>query len=226
MSAKLELAGNQACRGTGMDTVSRANLLEKRLISFAATIVAMSSRLPRTPPGRHICGQILRSGTAAAANYGEARGAESRADFVHKLKVVFKELNETTMAGSHCSSGSAFLGSHCPDCRGESRTLSNYCSLDQDGPVIDRVMGPRGGHAAIGSFGQCTKWITQRTTAIGQLTVASRKPRSYVCGMVSLAKAGNCAFPNPSIRASLRSETARSPLEPDPATFPSSPQNR
>ena len=37
------------------------------------------------------------SGTAAAANYGEARGAESRADFIHKLKVVFKELNETTI---------------------------------------------------------------------------------------------------------------------------------
>src|SRR6266700_1183132 len=46
---------------------------------------------------RHICGQILRSGTAAAANYGEARGAESRADFIHKLKIVFKELNETTI---------------------------------------------------------------------------------------------------------------------------------
>ena len=42
-------------------------------------------------------GQILRSGTAAAANYGEARGAESRADFIHKLKIVFKELNETTI---------------------------------------------------------------------------------------------------------------------------------
>ena len=41
--------------------------------------------------------QMLRSGTAAAANYGEARGAESRADFIHKLKVVFKELNETTV---------------------------------------------------------------------------------------------------------------------------------
>jgi len=41
--------------------------------------------------GRHICGQILRSGTTAAANYGEARGAESRADFIHKLKVVFKD---------------------------------------------------------------------------------------------------------------------------------------
>jgi len=78
-------------------TASRANQLEKRLIDFAAAIVSLSSKLPRTPQGRHICGQILRSGTAAAANYGEARGAESRADFIHKLKVVFKELNETTI---------------------------------------------------------------------------------------------------------------------------------
>jgi four helix bundle protein len=76
---------------------SKTNQLEKRLISFAASIISLTSKLPRTPQGRHICGQILRSGTAAAANYGEARGAESRADFIHKLKVVFKELNETTV---------------------------------------------------------------------------------------------------------------------------------
>ena len=76
---------------------SRANELERRLISFAAAILSLSSKLPRTPQGRHICGQILRSGTAPAANYGEARGAESRADFIHKLKIVFKELNETTI---------------------------------------------------------------------------------------------------------------------------------
>ena len=78
-------------------TASKADQLEKRLISFVAAIVSLSSKMPRTPQGRHIGGQILRSGTAAAANYGEARGAESRADFIHKLKVVFKELNETTI---------------------------------------------------------------------------------------------------------------------------------
>ena len=39
--------------------------------------------------------QILRSGTSPAFNYGEARGAESRNDFVHKLGIVLKELNET-----------------------------------------------------------------------------------------------------------------------------------
>src|SRR6266705_5006278 len=89
---------NHCCSIADMNTAaSRANQLERRLISFAAAIVSLSSKLPRTPQGRHICGQILRSGTAVAANYGEARGAESRADFIHKLKIVFKELNETTI---------------------------------------------------------------------------------------------------------------------------------
>jgi four helix bundle protein len=77
--------------------LSRADELERRLIAFASAIVSLSSKLPRTQQGRHISGQVLRSGTAAAANYGEARGAESRPDFIHKLRVVFKELNETTV---------------------------------------------------------------------------------------------------------------------------------
>jgi four helix bundle protein len=78
-------------------TPSKSDLLEKRLTSFAAAIVSLSSRLPKSVQGRHVCNQILRSGTAAAANYGEARAAESRADFIHKLKIVSKELNETTV---------------------------------------------------------------------------------------------------------------------------------
>jgi four helix bundle protein len=76
---------------------SRADQLEKRLILFAAKIVSLSAKLPKTQQGRHISSQILRSGTSSAANYGEARGAESRADFIHKLKIVFKELNETVI---------------------------------------------------------------------------------------------------------------------------------
>ena len=74
---------------------SIANKLEERLIDFGVRIIRLSAALPDTPAGRHISGQILRSGTSPAPNYGEARGAESRADFVHKLRVVLKELNET-----------------------------------------------------------------------------------------------------------------------------------
>jgi four helix bundle protein len=79
------------------DSTAKANQLEQRLIRFASAILCLSAQLPTTVQGRHVCSQILRSGTAAAANYGEARGAESRADFVHKLKIVSKELNETTV---------------------------------------------------------------------------------------------------------------------------------
>jgi four helix bundle protein len=73
----------------------QADRLEERLIDFAVRIIKLSASLPRTPAGKHIAGQVLRSGTSPAPNYGEARGAESHADFVHKLGVVLKELNET-----------------------------------------------------------------------------------------------------------------------------------
>jgi four helix bundle protein len=77
--------------------LSKADQLETRLISLTVEVIRLSSKLPRTLPGRHISVQILRSGTAPAANYGEARGAESRSDFIHKLRIVLKELNETAI---------------------------------------------------------------------------------------------------------------------------------
>jgi four helix bundle protein len=76
---------------------SHADQLEERLIEFAAQVIRLTSELPQTPAGRHIALQILRSATAPAPNYAEARGAESRADFVHKLGIVRKELNETSV---------------------------------------------------------------------------------------------------------------------------------
>ena len=85
--------------GTAMakEAQSRADQLEERLIDFAVRIVKLSARLPKTSAGRHIAAQILRSGTSPAPNYGEARGGESPADFVHKLRIVLKELNETSI---------------------------------------------------------------------------------------------------------------------------------
>ena len=76
---------------------SQADELEERLVDFAVRIINLSANLPRTPAGKHVAGQILRSGTSPAPNYGEARGAESHADFVHKVRVVLKELNETSI---------------------------------------------------------------------------------------------------------------------------------
>ena len=71
--------------------------LEERLIEFAGLVLELTLDLPQTPASRHIGAQIKRSGTAAAPNYAEARGAESRADFIHKLGIVQKELNETSV---------------------------------------------------------------------------------------------------------------------------------
>src|SRR5213080_997849 len=87
----------QEATAAAREPQSRADELEERLIDFAVRIVKLSARLPKTAAGRHIAGQILRSGTSPAPNYGEARGGESSADFVHKLRIVLKELNETSI---------------------------------------------------------------------------------------------------------------------------------
>ena len=69
--------------------------LEDRLIDFAVRIINVIDALPNTKVGNHIGGQLLRSGTSPAPNYGEAQSAESRKAFVHKMKIASKELHET-----------------------------------------------------------------------------------------------------------------------------------
>ena len=69
--------------------------LEERLIDFAVLIIEISGELPKTNIGLHLSGQLVRSGTSPALNYGEAQSAESRKDFIHKIKIVLKELRET-----------------------------------------------------------------------------------------------------------------------------------
>jgi four helix bundle protein len=69
--------------------------LENRLMEFASAIIDLSEKLPSSRAGNHIAGQILRSGTSPFPNHGEAESAESREDFIHKLKLCLKELRET-----------------------------------------------------------------------------------------------------------------------------------
>ena len=69
--------------------------LEERLIKFAVLIIDLSQNLQNTKAGNHLSGQMVRSGTSPALNYGEAQSAESHKDFVHKIKIVLKELRET-----------------------------------------------------------------------------------------------------------------------------------
>jgi four helix bundle protein len=69
--------------------------LEERLLEFSASIVRLAESLPKTRSGSHIGGQLLRSGTSPLLNHAEAEAAESRQDFVHKLRISLKELRET-----------------------------------------------------------------------------------------------------------------------------------
>ena len=69
--------------------------LEERLISFSVLIIEIINEMPNTKAANHLSGQLIRSGTSPSLNYGEAQSAESRKDFVHKIKVVLKELRES-----------------------------------------------------------------------------------------------------------------------------------
>lgn len=69
--------------------------LEDRLIKFSVLIIGICSKLENSKAGIHLSNQLLRSGTSPALNYGEAQSSESRRDFIHKVKIVLKELRET-----------------------------------------------------------------------------------------------------------------------------------
>ena len=69
--------------------------LEERLLEYAARIVRLVELLPNSRAGNHVAGQLLRAGTSPLPNHGEAQAAESRNDFVHKLKICHKELRES-----------------------------------------------------------------------------------------------------------------------------------
>ena len=70
-------------------------IFEDRLIKFASLILKVGDQMKMTDSGRHLKSQLIRSGTSAALNYGEAQSAESRRDFIHKMKICLKELRET-----------------------------------------------------------------------------------------------------------------------------------
>lgn len=69
--------------------------LLERLSAFGASVGKLVDALPETRMGRHIAGQLVRSGTSPAPNYAEGCAAESREDFIHKLSICLKELRES-----------------------------------------------------------------------------------------------------------------------------------
>jgi four helix bundle protein len=74
--------------------MAKGDDIREKLVGFAVSVMDLCDHLPKTTAGTHIADQLLRSGTSPAPNYAEARGAESSRDFVHKLGIVLKELNE------------------------------------------------------------------------------------------------------------------------------------
>jgi len=78
-----------------MKTETRTSKLEDRLVAFSVRIVDLAYRLQMKPELKAITNQILRSGISPALNYGEAMHAESKKDFIHKMKIALKELRET-----------------------------------------------------------------------------------------------------------------------------------
>ena len=69
--------------------------LSERLLDFAARIIELTQNLEKTYTGKHIAGQLMRAATSAGANYEEARAAESRSYFIHKMQLALKELRES-----------------------------------------------------------------------------------------------------------------------------------
>ncbi len=75
--------------------MAKGDDIEERLVDFAVAIIDVTDKLPNTRAGNHLAGQLVRSGTSPAAHYAEARGAESQKDFIHKIRLCSKELNES-----------------------------------------------------------------------------------------------------------------------------------
>jgi four helix bundle protein len=69
--------------------------LEERLVKFSVSIIEMTKGLEDVFESQHLSKQIIRSGTATALLYGEAQGAPTKKDFIHKISLVLRELRET-----------------------------------------------------------------------------------------------------------------------------------
>jgi four helix bundle protein len=74
--------------------VERENVVVIRSVDFALDIIRYCEHL-ETIKKYVVARQLLRSGTSIGANIHEAQNAESRADFIHKVKIAAKEIEET-----------------------------------------------------------------------------------------------------------------------------------
>ncbi|MCC7466598.1 MAG: four helix bundle protein [Saprospiraceae bacterium] len=120
-----------------------ALLLEERLITFATRILDLAENLPNTAVGRHLGGQLLRSGTSPALNYGEAQATESKADFVHKMKVCLKELRETHVSLKIISRRNWFTEERlCPIMTENNKLISIFMASIKTAIIKSRTQAP------------------------------------------------------------------------------------
>src|SRR3954468_19311771 len=70
-------------------------ILAERLLEFGAHVLQLCNDVDKDTAGGHVARQLIRAASAGGAIYEEARGAESRADFVHKIALATKELRES-----------------------------------------------------------------------------------------------------------------------------------
>jgi four helix bundle protein len=74
--------------------MERNRQFDERYLAFGATILRLLPKLPHDKVGAHVGDQLFRSGTSVGAHLQEARAAESRADFIHKMTMALKEMRE------------------------------------------------------------------------------------------------------------------------------------
>ena len=72
----------------------KGNDMSDRFLAFGAGVLLMMKEIPKSPAARHVVQQLVRAATSGGANYEEARAAESRSDFIHKLSIAAKETRE------------------------------------------------------------------------------------------------------------------------------------
>jgi four helix bundle protein len=104
-----------------MEENSKKYDINERLIEFAVNVIAICESVYSSRAGSHMVGQLIRSGTSPALNYGEAQSAESRSDFIHKLKIAVKELRESynslrIMERANLASNNVLLQSTLTEC--------------------------------------------------------------------------------------------------------------
>src|SRR5688572_22146956 len=89
----------------------KKNIIVEKTLEFSLLIMDFAEFL-ESQRKYVLARQILKSGTSIGANVREAQNAESKADFIHKMKIAAKEADETEYWLLLCH-----LSKHYPDCK-------------------------------------------------------------------------------------------------------------